>query len=122
MTKQTGEAQASAGGAAAAAEIVGTWALQISTPFGMQAVTFTVEQGGGVGGALSGRMTHERGAADVTDIRVRGQEFSARAAVTLKGTRITADIDGRIAGAQMSGTVRVNLPIAPPAKFTGVKQ
>jgi hypothetical protein len=115
MTTQTGEARANEGDAA---DLVGTWLLQISTPFGTQPITFTVERAGGV---LSGTMTHERGAADVSDIRLRGQEFSALAAVTLKGTRVTADIDGRIEGARMSGTVKVHLPIAPPVKFTGDK-
>ena len=117
MTNQTGEA--ATGAADEAAEIVGTWDLQVSSPFGMQPVTFTVERADGV---LRGRMSHERGAADVSDIKVRGAEFSARAAVTLKGTEITADVDGRIEGAQMSGTVKVNLPIAPPVKFSGTKQ
>ena len=116
MATQTGEARANEG---EAAEIVGAWALQISTPFGTQPITFTVERNGG---ALSGTMAHERGAADVSNIEVRGQEFTALAAITLKGSRITADIDGRIAGTQMNGTVKVHLPIAPPVKFTGVKQ
>ncbi len=102
-----------------AADIAGTWELQLSTPFGMQSVTFLVERAGDV---LKGTMRHERGSAEVGNIQVHGQEFSAHAAVDLKGTRMTAEIDGRIAGAEMNGTVKVNLPIAPPVKFTGVKQ
>jgi hypothetical protein len=101
------------------AEIVGTWALQVSSPFGVQPITFTVAR---TGNLLSGEMRHERGAADVSEIHVRGPEFNARAAITLKGTRITADIDGRIEGAQMNATVNVHLPLAPAVKFTGVKQ
>ncbi|HYX40332.1 MAG TPA: hypothetical protein VE821_01480 [Pyrinomonadaceae bacterium] len=101
------------------AEITGTWALQVSSPFGVQPITFTVER---AGGALNGVMRHERGAADVSEIHVRGQGFSARAAITLKGMRITADIEGRIEGAQINGTVNVHLPLAPVVKFTGVKQ
>ena len=117
MTNQTGEA--ATGAANEAAQIVGTWAVQVSSPFGSQPVTFTV---GRADGALTGKMQHERGAADVSDIKVRGSEFSARAAVTLKGTQITADVDGRIEGAQMSGTIKVHLPIAPPVKFVGTRQ
>jgi hypothetical protein len=118
MGNPTGDATANSTNETA--ELIGTWALQMSTPFGTQPVTFTVEQ---TGGGLSGRMSHERGAADVSNIQVRaGAEFTAHAAVTLKGTPITADIEGRIDGAQMNGTVRVHLPIAPPVKFTGVKQ
>ncbi len=117
MTTNTGEAAAP--NDEQAAEIVGTWELQLSTPFGMQPVTFIVER---AGNALGGTMRHERGTAEVREIKVHGQEFSAHAAVDLKGTRMTAEIDGRIEGAQMNGTVKVNLPIAPPVKFTGVKQ
>jgi hypothetical protein len=114
MANSTGEAQANH-----ADEIVGTWALQISTPFGMQPITFTVER---TGDTLSGTMRHERGAADISNIQVHGSEFTAEAAITLKGSRITADIDGRVAGREINGTVKVHLPIAPPVKFTGVKQ
>lgn len=117
MTTNQGEAAAHDDGQAA--DIVGTWALQLSTPFGMQAVTFIVER---AGDALHGTMRHERGTAEVSDIKVHGQEFSGHAAVDLKGTRMTAEIDGRIEGAEINGTVKVNLPIAPPVKFTGVKQ
>jgi hypothetical protein len=70
---------------------------------------------------LSGVMRHERGAADVTNIEVRGAEFKGLAAVTIKTTHITADVEGRIAGTQMDGIVKVHLPIAPPVKFTGEK-
>lgn len=100
------------------AGIVGTWALQISSPFGVQPITFTVER---TGGTLVGTMRHERGAATVNNIQVRGSEFDANAEITLKGTRITAAINGRIAGMQMNGTVKVHLPLAPVVKFTGVK-
>ncbi len=117
MTNKTGEAATHNN--EQAAEIVGTWALQLSTPFGMQPVTFIVER---AGDALKGTMSHERGTAEVSNIQVRGQEFSAHAAVDLKGTRMTAEIDGRIEGTQMNGTVRVNLPIAPPVKFTGTRE
>jgi hypothetical protein len=112
-----------AGGAASpaddAADILGTWALQVSTPFGTQPITFEVTR---AGAELHGVMRHERGAADVSDIKVHGAEFSGLASITLKGTRITADVEGRINGAQMDGIVRVHLPIAPPVKFTGIKQ
>jgi len=115
MAHKAGEA---AGRADADVELVGTWALLLSTPFGTQPITFTVMR---VGGVLSGVMRHERGAADVSDIAVHGAEFSGLASITLKGTRITADVQGRIASAQMNGTVKVHLPIAPPVKFTGKK-
>ena len=118
MTNSAGESASNQTNANA--EIVGVWALQVSSPFGMQPITFTVERA--AGGALTGEMRHERGAAKVSDIRVRGAEFTARAAITLKGTRITADINGRIEGTQISGNVSVNLPLAPAVKFTGTKQ
>jgi hypothetical protein len=114
MANSTGEAQVNH-----ANEIVGTWALQVSTPFGMQPITFNVER---TGDTLSGTMRHERGAADVSNIQMRGPEFTAEAAITLKGTRITADIDGRIDGSEINGSVKVHLPIAPPVKFTGTRE
>ncbi len=117
MIDKTGEAATSSTGEAA--NILGTWALQVSSPFGMQPVTFTVERAGDV---LTGKMSHERGTADVTNIKVHGADFTARAAVTLKGSQVTADIEGHIDGTQISGTVKVNLPVAPAVKFTGVKQ
>ena len=116
MIDKTGETTGAAADEAAA--LVGTWELQLSTPFGTQPVTFTVER---TGGALTGTLRHERGAAEVSDIQVRGQEFSARAALTLKGTQITADVEGRMQDVEMSGTVKVNLPVAPPVKFVGRK-
>jgi len=116
MTNGTSEGAANQ--TSAEAEIIGTWALQVSSPFGIQPITFIVER---AGGALTGVMRHERGAADISDIHVRGHEFDAIAAITLKGMRITADIAGRIAGAQINGTVNVHLPLAPVVKFTGVR-
>ena len=117
MTDKTTETTAV--GTDEAAALVGTWELQLSTPFGTQPVTFTVER---TGGALAGTLRHERGAADVSAVQVRGQEFSARAAITLKGTQITADVEGRMQALEMSGTVKVHLPVAPPVKFVGRKQ
>lgn len=115
----TNQGEAAASNDEQAADIVGTWALQLSTPFGMQPVRFIVER---AGDALRGTMQHERGTAEVTDIKLHGPEFNAHAAVDLKGTRMTAEIDGRIEGTQISGTVNVNLPIAPPVKFTGARE
>lgn len=101
------------------AALVGTWALEVNSPFGVQPVTFTVAA---TGGALTGVMRHDRGAADVTDIRVRGREFTAQAAITLKGTRITADLAGQLDDSLISGTVKVHLPLAPLVRFTGRRQ
>ncbi|HEX8069351.1 MAG TPA: hypothetical protein VF546_05340 [Pyrinomonadaceae bacterium] len=111
-----GADEAARGGAGA---LVGSWALRVNTPFGVQPITFTVERSGG---ALTGVMRHERGAADVTDIRVRGHEFTAQAGITLKGTHITADVTGQFDAAHISGNVKVHLPLAPLVTFTGIRQ
>jgi hypothetical protein len=108
----------SGAGAMTEATLVGTWALQVNSPFGVQPVTFTVTE---AGGALTGVMRHARGAADVTDIRVRGRDFTAQAAITLKGTHITADVAGQLDDPHIGGTIKVHIPLAPLVKFTGTR-
>lgn len=96
--------------------LVGSWNLQVSTPFGTQPATLVFEAAGGV---LNGRIDSRLGDVPLENLTVTHDSFEAKVALDFQGRGYEADINGRIQEDQISGTIKVKLPIAPPLKFAG---
>ena len=101
-----------------AAGFVGSWRLEITSPFGPQTATLVVDE---AGGALRGRMSSSFGEAQLDTITLSGDIFNTAIALNIQGMAIQANIEGRREGDSLSGTIRTNMPIVPPLMFTGRK-
>jgi carbon monoxide dehydrogenase subunit G len=96
----------------------GTWNLEVSTPFGTHPATLVLENSGG---ELTGHVRSQIGTTALSDIRVSGDSFEANASQDFRGRNYTARISGSAEGGRLNGTIKVNLPFAPAAHFTGTR-
>lgn len=102
--------------------LLGTWELDVKTPFGQHPATLTLARG--AGGEMAGAIKSQLGDGELSQINVEGEGVTAVVTLALQGRTFDAQVSGRVEGAQMTGTIKVsNLPIPAPAlKFTGKKQ
>ena len=99
--------------------LVGTWNLEVATPFGKQPATLTFE---GTGGALSARINSRLGDAPLEGLTVTHDGFDARVQMEFQGKSYEAGITGQVeSNDSLSGTIKVKLPIAPPIRYTGAR-
>jgi predicted Zn-dependent peptidase len=117
MERQTTAAQRADAGADA---LTGVWDLDVQTPFGRHPATLTLRRE--PDGTATGDITSKLGRVALADVALAADGFEARAEHNFQGRDYTASVSARLDGAQMAGTIRVDLPIAPPLKFTGTRQ
>jgi hypothetical protein len=98
--------------------LVGIWNLQVATPFGKHPATLVFE---GAGGALNAHIDSRLGTAALNNLSVTHNGFDATVTMEFQGKPYDASINGQIDGNDMSGTIKVKLPIAPPIKYTGTR-
>ena len=98
--------------------LVGTWNLEVATPFGKHPATLVFE---GTGGALSAHITSRLGDAPLEGLTVTHDGFDARVTMEFQGRPYAAGIKGQVADDSISGTIKVNLPIAPPIRYSGTR-
>ena len=99
--------------------LVGTWNLEVATPFGKHPATLVFE---GTGGALNGHLSSRLGDATLGDLSVgEDNSFNATVSIDFQGKPYGANISGRVDGDEIDGTIKVKLPIAPPIKYTGTR-
>jgi hypothetical protein len=98
----------------------GTWNLEVSTPFGKHPATLNVSRERD--GSLSGRIDSRLGSALLSDINATGDAFDATVSLDIKGQTYYAKVSGTVEDGRIEGTIRVNIPMAPPARFTGTRQ
>jgi hypothetical protein len=99
--------------------LVGTWNLEVATPFGKQPATLIFE---GTGGALSAHINSRLGVAPLEGLTVTHDGFDARVQMEFQGKSYEAGIKGQVENNDsLSGTIKVNLAIAPPIKYTGTR-
>lgn len=102
-----------------ATNLSGTWMLEIATPFGQPSpATLVLEQDGD---AIRGTLQSDMGDAPLNNIKVKRNTFDAKLALELQGQRFEAHVTGRIDNDRLSGTITINLPVAPPISFTGTR-
>jgi hypothetical protein len=98
--------------------LVGTWNLEVATPFGKHPATLVFE---GTGGALTAHITSRLGDAPLESLTVTHDGFDARVTMQFQGKPYAAGIKGQVADDSINGTIKVNLPIAPPIKYSGTR-
>ena len=98
--------------------LVGKWNLEVATPFGRHPATLVFK---GTGGALSGSINSRLGDAPLEGLTVTHDGFDATVSVELQGKPYSANITGQVEDDSINGTIKVNLPIAPPILYTGTR-
>lgn len=102
---------------ASAANLVGTWALEITAPNGASMpATLTVNQ---ENGRLSGKVSGQFGEADLTDVTVNGNNFDSTLNLNLGGQTVGGKVTGSTASDRMEGTININIPNVAPLPFKG---
>jgi hypothetical protein len=98
--------------------LVGTWNLEVATPFGKYPATLRFE---GTGGALSARITSRLGDAPLEGLSVTHDGFDAAVEMEFQGKPYRANIKGQVEDDAISGTIKVKLAIAPTIRYTGTR-
>lgn len=98
--------------------LVGTWNLEVATPFGKHPATLVFE---GTGGALTAHINSRLGNAPLESLTVTHDGFDARVTMEFQGKPYAAGIKGQVANDSINGTIKVNLPIAPSIKYSGTR-
>src|SRR5215210_1334066 len=99
--------------------LVGTWNLEVATPFGKQPATLVFE---GTGGALTAHIDSKLGVAPLEGLTVTHDGFDARVQMEFQGKPYAAGITGQAAdNDSLSGVIKVKLAIAPPIRYTGTR-
>ena len=99
--------------------LVGTWNLEVATPFGKHPATLVFE---GTGGALSAHIDSRLGVAPLEGLTVTHDGFDARVQMDFQGKPYEAAIAGQVANNDsLNGTIKVKLAIAPTIRYTGTR-
>jgi hypothetical protein len=96
--------------------IDGRWEIEVSTPFGTHPATLTIER---AGEEFGGRIVSRLGAAPLTDITPTADGFEAVVSLELQGRTYDARVSATLDGEGIEGRIKVNIPLAPPARFAG---
>jgi hypothetical protein len=102
-------------------ELAGTWNLEVSTPFGTHPATLVLERepDGNFGGHIDSRL----GSAALTGISSTPEGgFDAVVTLKLQGRDYKARVNAAVEDGRIDGTIKVNIPLAPPARFTGTRE
>ncbi len=113
--ERTSTSSAETGEETAAADLAGTWTLDIETPLGQNipaTLIFWQSEAG-----LSGRVESEMGEADLVSPTIEGGSFTATMSFDMDGNTMDALIAGEVEGRKMDGSISIqNLP---PLTFSG---
>lgn len=102
---------------AGAANLVGTWAIEITAPNGASMpATLTVNQ---ENGKMTGRVSGQFGDADLSNINVNGNNFDANLSLNLPGQTVNGKVTGNTASDSMQGTISLDIPNVGPLPFKG---
>jgi zinc protease len=101
-----------------AAHLLGTWKLEIATPFGqtLPATLLITREGETIGGMVKSPM----GEAPLSNLSLDGQNFSATLALNDDDQNMAASVNGSAQDNHISGNL--TLPGTPALTFTGEKQ
>jgi zinc protease len=101
----------------AAANLVGTWAIEITAPNGASMpATLTVNQ---ENGRLTGKVSGQFGDADLTDVAVNGNTFDSTLNLNLGGQSVSGKVKGNLSSDKMEGTITIDMPSVAPLPFKG---
>ncbi|HJQ32860.1 MAG TPA: hypothetical protein VJ866_11800 [Pyrinomonadaceae bacterium] len=98
--------------------LVGTWNLEVATPFGKHPATLYFES---TGGALSGHINSRLGDAPLEGLTVTHDGFDAKVSMEVQGKSYQANIAGQVDDDAINGTIKVDMAIAPTMRYTGTR-
>ncbi len=98
--------------------LVGTWNLEVATPFGKHPATLYFES---TGGALSGHINSRLGDAPLEGLTVTHDGFDATVQMEVQGKPYQANIAGQVDDDAINGTIKVKMAIAPTMRYTGTR-
>lgn len=91
-------------GNAPAAQLAGTWALNLVSPQGPMDITMTLNQSGN---SFSGSMTSMMGTTDISEGQITGRTVSWSMTIQMGGQAITLNYRGEVDGNRMTGTAEL---------------
>jgi len=113
--QRTSSSSAAAGEETAAANLAGTWTLDIETPLGQTIPAILILWQSEAG--LSGKVESEMGKADLVSPTIDGGSFTATMSFDMDGHTMDALIASEVEGSKMDGSISIqNLP---PLTFAG---
>ncbi len=98
--------------------LVGTWNLEVATPFGTHPATLYFES---TGGALSGHINSRLGDAPLEGLTVTHDGFDATVQMEVQGKSYQANITGQVDDDDINGTIKVKMAIAPTIRYNGTR-
>ncbi len=105
------------GGAMPAAQLAGTWALNLASPQGPTDNTMTVTQSGN---SFSGTMTSMMGTSEISEGQINGRTATWSMTLSFGGQSFTLSYKGEVDGNRISGTA--DLGSFGSANFTGERK
>jgi imidazolonepropionase-like amidohydrolase len=109
-------ARGAGGGGEAAAQVGGTWTVNITTPQGGQNITMVLTQ---TGETFTGSMTTEFGTLPITDGQVSGHTVTWSISVPMGGQTMVVNLRGELEGNRIRGTAELGAMGTAP--FTAEK-
>ncbi len=101
------------------ANIVGSWALEVSLPNGQTLpATLVIKQDAG---KTTGEVQAQMANFSINNITLNGNTFDAPFAMQMQGQAMEGKMTGNVQGDKMSGTITVNTQGLPPFSFTGTR-
>jgi zinc protease len=117
VTTTTTNTTASTATSAGAANLIGTWNIEISAPNGASMpATLTVNQ---ENGKLTGKVTGQFGDADLTNVTVNGNNFDSALTLNVSGQTVNGKVSGNTSSDHMEGTINIEIPNVAPLPFKG---
>ncbi|MEJ7576065.1 MAG: pitrilysin family protein [Pyrinomonadaceae bacterium] len=102
-----------------AANIVGSWTLEVSLPNGQTLpATLVVKQDAG---KTTGELQSQMANFTFSSINLNGNTFDGAFSMQMQGQTMEGKMTGRVQADKMDGTITVNTPGLPPLSFTGTR-
>jgi hypothetical protein len=106
--------------ATAAGSLLGSWQLEVKTPFGTHPATLSLRRE--PDGTPDGDIQSQLGNTPLNEITLGDASLEAVVTAHLQGREFSANLSARVdSPGRISGTIKVNFLGAPALKFTGTK-
>lgn len=97
--------------------LIGTWNLEVATPFfGTRPATLVLSE---TGGTVNGSINSQLGECRLQDLSITGDRFTSTVSLEVKGKTYNATVKGGAAGGRINGEIKVDMFLAPTVRYTG---
>jgi hypothetical protein len=99
--------------------LIGTWNVEVATGFfGTHPATLVFRE---AGAGLSGSINSRLGERPLEDLSVTPEGFASKVSLEVKGKVYDARMTGLVSGDEISGEIKVNMPLAPTVRYNGTR-